>query len=106
MTTSSNKNMTNDKNSQWKEREVGALWKKKNDKGSYCTGYLVVDELGQKIKRRVIMFANKQKNKETAPDFIVYLSNEENGDENKATAQAKPVKAVAANSDDIPDDLQ
>lgn len=106
MTTNSNKNMTNDKNAQWKEREVGVLWKRKNDKGSYCTGYLVVDELGQKVKRRVIMFANRNKNKETAPDFIVYLSNEDNGDENKATNQSKPVKAVAANNDDIPDDLQ
>jgi len=99
--------MNSDKNSQWKEREVGALWKKKNEKGSYCTGYLVVDELGQKIKRRVIMFANKQKNKETSPDFIVYLSNEENGDESKAPKRNKPAQAVSsARNDDIPDDLQ
>jgi uncharacterized protein (DUF736 family) len=103
-------NINNDKNSQWKEREVGALWKKKSDKGSYCTGYLVVDELGQKIKRRVIMFANKQKNKETSPDFIVYLSNEDNADEAKTarpkTTAAKAPAPVAVASDDIPDDLQ
>lgn len=86
-----------EKNQEWKNREVGALWKKKNEKGSYCTGYVTIDELGQKTKRRVIMFANKQKNKDSSPDFIIYFSNEDNGD--KKTPAAKP------DNDDIPEDL-
>jgi F420-dependent methylenetetrahydromethanopterin dehydrogenase len=56
------------------------------------------------------MFANKQKNKETSPDFIVYLSNEDNADETKTarpkTTAAKAPAPVAVASDDIPDDLQ
>ena len=99
-----------DKSQEWRNREVGAFWKKKNDKGSYCTGYLVIDELGQKIKKRVIMFANKNKSKDTSPDFIVYLSNE-NEEQQKPTssntAVKKPAKvAVPVNDDDgIPEDL-
>lgn len=90
-------NMSNitDKQSDWKNREVGALWKKAaaNGKSSYCTGYLVTDELGAKVKQRVIMFANKTKNNEKSPDFIIYLSNEQdNGD--TATPSAKATKTV------------
>ena len=87
-----------EKSQEWKNREVGALWKKKNEKGSYCTGYVTIDELGQKTKRRVIMFANKQKNKDSSPDFIIYFSNEENGDK-------KPVANNKPDNDDIPEDL-
>jgi len=69
---------TTDKQSEWKNREVGALWKKAaaNGKSSYCTGYIVSDEIGNKVKQRVIMFSNKTKNNEKSPDFIIYLSND------------------------------
>lgn len=85
---------TTDKQSDWKNREVGALWKKAaaNGKASYCTGYIVSDELGNKVKQRVIMFSNKTKSNEKSPDFIIYLSNEQdNGD---ASASSKPAKAA------------
>jgi hypothetical protein len=101
----------NDKSQEWRNREVGAFWKKKNEKGSYCTGYVVVDELGQKIKKRVIMFANKNKSKENSPDFIVYLSNENEEQAKPVTATAAPVKKPAklpvavVDDDGIPDDL-
>lgn len=112
MSTNTNKSQNaTDKSQEWRNREVGAFWKKKNDKGSYCTGFVVVDELGQKIKKRVIMFANKNKSKDTSPDFIVYLSNE-NEEQPKPVAAApsiakKPAKVVATVADDdgIPDDL-
>ena len=70
--------MSENKQSDWKEREVGALWKKvsSGNKANYCTGYIVSDELGSKVKQRVIMFANKNKSNEKSPDFIIYTSNE------------------------------
>ena len=68
------------KQNDWKDREVGALWKKSNSKGSFCTGYIVSDELGNKVKQRVIMFSNKSKSNDKSPDFIIYLSNEVNKD--------------------------
>ena len=70
--------MSTNNQSDWKEREVGALWKKVSggNKANYCTGYIVSDELGSKVKQRVIMFANKSKSSEKSPDFIIYTSNE------------------------------
>ena len=101
----------NDKSQEWRNREAGAFWKKKNEKGSYCTGYILVDELGQKSKKRVIMFANKNKSKENSPDFIVYLSNENEEQAKPITQTAAPVKKPAkvpvavADDDGIPDDM-
>ena len=85
---------TTDKQSEWKNREVGALWKKAaaNGKSSYCTGYIVSDEIGNKVKQRVIMFSNKTKNNEKSPDFIIYLSNEQ---DNVDAAPAPKAKASA-----------
>ena len=117
-----NTNTSNSQNNQgdWKQREVGALWKKAaaNGKSSFCTGYIVSDELGNKVKQRVIMFSNKNKNKDTSPDFIIYLSNEqEEGSAVKPTTSTKaaafikpktaPRPAFAEQSDDdqIPSDL-
>jgi uncharacterized protein (DUF736 family) len=107
-------NNTTDKQSEWKNREIGALWKKtaSNGKSSYCTGTLEIDELGRKTKRRIIMFANKSKNNEKSPDFIIYWSNEqENGETNQPTQKsttfapkkvAQAAKASVENDDDIP----
>jgi hypothetical protein len=83
-----------DKQNDWKNREIGALWKKAgaNGKSSFCTGYIVSDELGNKIKQRVIMFSNKSKTNEKSPDFVIYLSNEQ---ENEGS-QAAPQRAAAA----------
>lgn len=101
------------KQSDWKQREVGALWKKKNDKGSYCTGYIITDELGKKVKQRVVMFSNKDKNNEKSPDFVIYLSVEQNADNGntapresaktfvKSAPKRQPVAAV--NDDEIPE---
>ena len=85
-------NDTQTKQNDWKDREVGALWKKSNAKGSYCTGYIVSDELGNKVKQRVIMFSNKGKSNDKSPDFIIYLSNEVGKD--SESVAPKPNKAV------------
>lgn len=107
------------KQNEWKDREIGALWKRnsKNGKSTYCTGYIISDELGNKIKQRVIMFANKTKSNEKSPDFVIYISAEPEGGEPQATQAAAPAKprptaatrqnrpaprAAAARSDDAP----
>ena len=99
-----------DKQSEWKNREVGALWKKAaaNGKSSYCTGYIVSDEIGNKVKQRVIMFSNKTKNNEKSPDFIIYLSNEQDNVDAapapKAKASAPPKRTPQPTSVDSDDD--
>ena len=60
-----------EKSSEWKERELGALWKKDGKNQSYLTGKL--------NDKQVIVFENTNKRSEKAPDFIVYESRELQG---------------------------
>jgi len=68
--------MSNDtKESEWKKRERGALWKKEGKNQNYLTGVIKsLDGMGQEVKSKVIVFANKNKTSENAPDFIIYES--------------------------------
>jgi len=62
----------NTKESEWKKRERGALWKKEGKSQNYLTGVIKsLDDMGQEVKSKVIVFAN-----ENAPDFIIYESKE------------------------------
>lgn len=63
----------NEKNNDWSKREIGALWKKEGPTQKYLSGYLTIDEFGAKTKINVVVFSNKNKTKDTAPDFRVYL---------------------------------
>jgi len=103
--------MENKKTNEWKDREVGALWKRKGANTSYCTGYIVYDEFGKKVQQRVVMFSNKNKNKENSPDFILYISKENEEGKPKSTATATAVsparkqkEAVAAEEPSLDDD--
>ena len=101
----------NEKQSDWKKREKGAFWKKTKGSTNYLTGYLtIIDPFGNVIKERVIMFSNKTKTNENAPDFILYKSEDQNTEnEPKAVAaKPKPVKKEVkqpepSNDDEIPE---
>lgn len=71
-------NNNNQKNNDWSKREIGALWKKDGPTQKYLSGYLTIDELGTQTKVNVVVFSNKNKSKDTAPDFRVYLSKDVN----------------------------
>ena len=68
--------MNTDKNNEWSERELGALWKRQSGDQKYLTG---------KIKNQdgstqsVVIFKNKFKDKDNQPDFRVYKSKELTG---------------------------
>jgi len=94
---------TAQKKDKWREREVGSLWKRKSDKGSYCTGYIVSDELGNEVRQRVIMFANKSKTNEKSPDFIIYKSVEPDAPQAKAVSTATAdTQAVTREQSSLP----
>jgi uncharacterized protein (DUF736 family) len=87
----------NQKNNDWSKREIGALWKKDGPSQKYLSGYLTIDELGTKTKVNVVVFSNKNKSKDTAPDFRVYLSKENTPAQASAKATIEtPAKAVVA----------
>ena len=66
--------MSENKNeNKWTEREIGALWTKQSRNGSqkYMTGHF---KNSQGEKTDVVIFSNKDKKNEKAPDFRVYIS--------------------------------
>ena len=77
----------NPKESEWKKRERGALWKKEGKSQNYLTGVIKsLDDMGQEVKSKVIVFANKNKTSENAPDFIIYESKDMNQTESTSDA--------------------
>ena len=64
----------------WSKRELGALWKNTGRSQTYLTGHVTPPGATEPLK--VIIFSNKNKNKDSQPDFRVYLS--ENKSENKS----------------------
>lgn len=82
-------NTKQNQNNEWAKRELGALWKKDSAKGKYLSGYLNLTELGITDKVNVVLFSNKNKTKDTAPDFRIYLSVDKNNSGAQKPAQVK-----------------
>ena len=88
--------------SEWTKREIGALWLRKSRKGQkYLSGHVIVsddNELDDEdSKVRVIVFSNKDKKNERAPDYRMYRHTPlESQEENSATAEnednERPIK--------------
>lgn len=74
--THSNENKTT---SEWRKREMGALWRKEGKSQQFYSGFIKVNKGTDEEKEvRVVIFLNKMKNNEKAPDLIVYESTEQN----------------------------
>ena len=62
--------------SEWSKREMGAFWRRQSQKGQkYLSGHVTLkteDCSEQKVK--VVVFSNKNKSNERAPDYCVYAS--------------------------------
>ena len=59
----------NTKKSEWRERELGALWiKQGNSSKDYMTGHCSVND--EKIS--VVGFKNNNKSSDRAPDYVIY----------------------------------
>ena len=74
-----NTHSTNQEPSEWSKREMGALWKKDGKSQKFYSGFLKLkkdedDTSPEEIS--VIIFANKHKNSDRAPDLIVYRSDD------------------------------
>ena len=70
---SDNTEKTSVGNSDWKKRELGALWRREGRNQNFLSGTLKIGEFGVEKEIKVVVFTNKGKLKnERAPDFIVY----------------------------------
>lgn len=92
----------NKKANDWSKRELGALWKKKSATQTYLTGHLSFED-GERIN--VVVFSNKNKKNDKAPDFRVYVSEQRPQAAAPAASSQKkfvkaPVKAVVQEEDE------
>jgi len=68
------------KNSEWRERELGALWKKDGKSQKFYSGFIKLNKGTEEEKEiNLVIFLNKLKpeQKENAPDLIIYESKEQ-----------------------------
>jgi len=81
---------------EWQKREIGALWKRKSASQSYLSGHIDVSKadafLGDS-KLKLVVFSNRYKEKDTHPDYRVYLSRED-----PAQSDKTPTKNVATST--------
>ena len=79
----------------WGNKEIGALWMKvsQNKGQKYMTGHIET-ELEGKID--VVIFTNKDKKNDKAPDFRIYLSDKKQtqGQNQKTTTAAAPARVA------------
>tara|TARA_Y100001938_G_scaffold151216_1_gene247682 strand:- start:5232 stop:5504 length:273 start_codon:yes stop_codon:yes gene_type:complete len=78
-------------NSDWRNREIGALWKKDGKSQKFYSGFIKLNKgTPEETEESVVIFVNKFKEKsaDNAPDLIIYKSE-----------KAKSL----TNHDDIPD---
>ena len=102
-----------EKQSEWKSRELGALWVRSGKSQKYLSGQIKMETMpGVEETIKVVVFTNKGREKnERAPDYVVYRS--EDADSKKA--QVEKVATEATNevaseakvdvNEDVPDDL-
>jgi len=92
----------NSKGGDWSKREIGALWLKKSASGNkYLSGHITSGEDGQieESRERVIVFANKDKKNEKAPDYRIYKSEPQQVQQATST-EAKASKDSSANEEE------
>lgn len=95
--------------SDWKKRELGALWRREGKNQNYLSGLLKFGEFGTEKEVRVVVFTNKGKAKnEKAPDFIVYEDKpkEDVSIDSAPKAEALPEPTPQESDEDIPTVLQ
>jgi uncharacterized protein (DUF736 family) len=92
----------NSKGGDWKDREIGALWLRKSASGNkYLSGHISSgdDEGIEDTKERVIVFANKDKKSDKAPDYRIYKSEPQQVKETAST-EAKSSNDSQSNEED------
>jgi uncharacterized protein (DUF736 family) len=75
------------KQSEWQKRECGALWKKESPTQKYFSGHVKVTDNGEEKMVRLIVFSNRNKEKDSQPDFRIYTADD---------TQKQPEETVAA----------
>lgn len=78
--------MEDKQKNEWQEREIGALWKNEGRNQTYLTG-----KVGD---QKVVIFSNRNKNKDNQPDFRVYKSETKQQDQQSAEPAQKEEELI------------
>lgn len=85
---------------EWRQREMGALWRREGKSQNYLSGYVKIGEFGTEKEVRVVIFTNKGKVKNPkAPDFVVYESQDVNN-QSPTSVEAPAVEAPVEEASD------
>jgi len=95
------------KTSEWRERELGALWVKKSLSGTqYMTGHIELKDASGKVQ--LVVFKNKHKYNEDgtvanekAPDFRLYKSEDREQRQNNESATTQKETVAATSDEDV-----
>lgn len=94
----------NSKGGDWKDREIGALWLRKSQSGNkYLSGHVEIgDGEGlEESKEKVIVFANKDKKSDKAPDYRIYRSEPQQAKETAPSDASSSNNTQATEEDDL-----
>ena len=83
------------KDNEWKDREIGALWKKEGKNQNYFSGRLKLKNMDGQSELNVVGFSNKKKAEyPNSPDVILYQSvpREENKQNDISLSDSTPNK--------------
>jgi hypothetical protein len=56
----------------WKDRELGALWRRQGKNQTFLSGKVKIGEDGKEREIALVVFKNNYKETDRQPDFIVY----------------------------------
>jgi uncharacterized protein (DUF736 family) len=103
-------NKNNASQSDWKKREIGALWRRDGKNQKFLSGKITIGEFGEDKTYSIVVFANKFKEKENQPDFRIYedtpLKKEGPTEDSVEVPAEDPSPAPQGGDDDLPDILQ
>ena len=103
-------NQTQEKQSEWRNRELGALGVRNGKNQKYLSGSIKVETMpGVTETLKVVVFTNKGREKnEKAPDYVVYRSEdrEQTQSVQKAVSEAiEETSSTAPSEEEVPEEL-
>tara|TARA_R100000084_G_C4587776_1_gene116926 strand:- start:15 stop:299 length:285 start_codon:yes stop_codon:yes gene_type:complete len=85
------------KKNEWREREVGALWMKQGTTQDFMSGHCSINE--EKVE--LVVFKNKNKTSDRAPDYILYKS--KRLDEQGSSAPQQSNTSSTSEAEEVPE---
>lgn len=97
------KNKKSESQSDWKKREIGALWRRDGKNQKFLSGKITIGEFGEEKEIQIVIFSNRFKEKDNQPDFRIY---EDTPMTKKSSVNDSTDPSPSNDEDDLPDILK